>query len=140
MQEWFDDIYSRYKRIVRRSDATVICSQLTMAAVAESDTVIATLSTEKDQIATSGPELEIGFRVPDKRWTGDLDKMESERLIRVLTVYGLGRYFIDGGRERGSPLNCSGRLKTTSMTGWARNIFGFTWYSSRCRVMNCYPA
>ena len=79
----------------------LLFSQLTMAAVAESDTAIATLSTEKDQIATAGPELEIGFRVHDERWTGDLDKMESERLIRVLTVYGLGRYFIDGGQEKG---------------------------------------
>ena len=31
----------------------------------------------------------------------NLHEMEAERMIRVLTVYGLGRYFLDGGRERG---------------------------------------
>ena len=30
-------------------------------------------------------------------WSGDLDGMIERRVIRVLTVYGLGRYFIDHG-------------------------------------------
>lgn len=34
-------------------------------------------------------------------WTGDLDVMAKERLIRVLTVYGLGRYYLDGAEEKG---------------------------------------
>jgi len=34
-------------------------------------------------------------------WTGDLDGMEERRVIRILTVYGLGRYFVDSGREKG---------------------------------------
>jgi membrane-bound lytic murein transglycosylase MltF len=34
-------------------------------------------------------------------WTGDLDQMEQRRVIRVLTVYGLGRYFLDGAQEKG---------------------------------------
>ncbi len=34
-------------------------------------------------------------------WTGDLDDMEKRRVIRVLTVYGLGTYFIDKGQEKG---------------------------------------
>ena len=34
-------------------------------------------------------------------WTGDLDGMEERRVIRVLTVYGLGRYFLDGPEEKG---------------------------------------
>jgi membrane-bound lytic murein transglycosylase MltF len=34
-------------------------------------------------------------------WTGDLDGMEVRRVIRVLTVYGLPRYFLDGPEERG---------------------------------------
>jgi len=33
--------------------------------------------------------------------TGDLDTMETERIIRVLTVYGLGRYYLDGPKEKG---------------------------------------
>jgi len=42
---------------------------------------------------------DIGFTM--KRWTGDLDVMENERIIRILTVYGLGRYFLDGHVEKG---------------------------------------
>jgi membrane-bound lytic murein transglycosylase MltF len=34
-------------------------------------------------------------------WTGDLDGMEERRVIRVLTVYGLPRYFLDGPQELG---------------------------------------
>ncbi len=34
-------------------------------------------------------------------WTGDLDAMIKERVIRVLTVYGLPRYFLDQGQEKG---------------------------------------
>jgi membrane-bound lytic murein transglycosylase MltF len=33
--------------------------------------------------------------------TGDLDLMEERRVIRVLTVYGLGRYWLDGAVEKG---------------------------------------
>jgi len=36
-----------------------------------------------------------------KTRTGDLDAMEEARVIRVLTVYGVGRYYLDDGRERG---------------------------------------
>ena len=41
------------------------------------------------------------FELLSRRWTGDLDTMEQRRLIRVLTVYGLGRYFLDGPQEKG---------------------------------------
>ena len=34
-------------------------------------------------------------------WTGDLDGMVERRLVRVLTVYGLGRYYVDNGQEKG---------------------------------------
>jgi len=33
--------------------------------------------------------------------TGDLDMMTKQRVIRVLTVYGLGRYYLDNGQEKG---------------------------------------
>jgi len=48
-------------------------------------------------------DLEKGmeFKVAGEPWTGDLDTMEEKRLIRVLTVYGAPRYFIDGGQESG---------------------------------------
>lgn len=34
-------------------------------------------------------------------FTGDLDAMVERRVIRVLTVYSIGRYFLYGGEERG---------------------------------------
>ncbi|QFU77432.1 transporter substrate-binding domain-containing protein [Halioglobus maricola] len=40
-----------------------------------------------------------GFRNP---WTGDLDVMEERRVVRVLTVYSPGRYYLeDNGQEKG---------------------------------------
>lgn len=44
-------------------------------------------------------------------WTGDLDVMEERRLIRVLTVYGVGRYFLDGAEEKGLIREISSRLE-----------------------------
>ena len=35
------------------------------------------------------------------KWTGDLDVMEERRVVRMLTVYSNGKYFIDKGEERG---------------------------------------
>jgi len=34
-------------------------------------------------------------------WTGDLDVMEEKRVIRMLTVYTPGRYYLDDGEEKG---------------------------------------
>jgi membrane-bound lytic murein transglycosylase MltF len=39
-----------------------------------------------------------GLRDP---WTGDLDVMEEHRVIRILTVYNVGRYYIVNGQEKG---------------------------------------
>ncbi|MFK8050648.1 MAG: transporter substrate-binding domain-containing protein [Halioglobus sp.] len=36
-----------------------------------------------------------------RSWTGDLDTMIERRTIRILTVYGAGRYYIDGSQEKG---------------------------------------
>ena len=48
-------------------------------------------------------ELQEALGIPglSEPWTGDLDGMKQRRLIRVLTVYGLPRYFLDGAREQG---------------------------------------
>jgi len=46
-------------------------------------------------------EFQMGIRIFDEPWTGDLDVMVEHRIIRVLTVYGLGRYFLDGPQEKG---------------------------------------
>ncbi len=34
-------------------------------------------------------------------WTGDLDTMVEHRVIRLLTVYSVGRYYLDGPVEKG---------------------------------------
>jgi membrane-bound lytic murein transglycosylase MltF len=60
-----------------------------------------TESTQNRAVDIKELETEIGFNVYDERWTGDLDEMETQRMIRVLTVYGLGRYFLDSGRPKG---------------------------------------
>jgi membrane-bound lytic murein transglycosylase MltF len=44
---------------------------------------------------------ELDIPVLSEPWTGDLDGMVERRLVRVLTVYGLGRYYVDNGREKG---------------------------------------
>jgi len=44
---------------------------------------------------------ELDIPVLSQPWTGDLDGMVDRRLVRVLTVYGLGRYYVDNGREKG---------------------------------------
>ena len=46
-------------------------------------------------------QQELDIPVLSRPWTGDLDGMVERRVIRVLTVYGLGRYFVDNGREKG---------------------------------------
>jgi membrane-bound lytic murein transglycosylase MltF len=66
-----------------------------------SNATSAPVSAQGQPITEEGLEAEIGINVYDERWTGDLDVMESERLIRVLTVYGPGRYYLDGGRQKG---------------------------------------
>lgn len=46
-------------------------------------------------------QAELSIPVLSEPWFGDLDGMLERRVIRVLTVYGLGTYFIDNGQERG---------------------------------------
>jgi membrane-bound lytic murein transglycosylase MltF len=45
--------------------------------------------------------LPIGLRELVEPWTGDLDGMAERRVVRILTVYGVGKYFLDGSQERG---------------------------------------
>ena len=37
----------------------------------------------------------------DRAWTGDFDEMAERRMIRLLTVYAKGLYFLDGKEQRG---------------------------------------
>jgi membrane-bound lytic murein transglycosylase MltF len=38
---------------------------------------------------------------PIKKWTGDFDGMVKRRVVRILTVYSVGRYYMDGPEEKG---------------------------------------
>jgi membrane-bound lytic murein transglycosylase MltF len=49
----------------------------------------------------TGPGPDQGALGLTRIWRGDLDGMEERRLIRVLTVYGPGRYHLDEGVGRG---------------------------------------
>lgn len=42
--------------------------------------------------------LKVNFAQP---WKGDLDGMEERRVVRVLTVYGPGRYYLEDAGEKG---------------------------------------
>lgn len=44
---------------------------------------------------------ELGIPALSTAWKGDLDGMQQRRVIRILTVYGPPRYFLDGAREQG---------------------------------------
>lgn len=57
--------------------------------------------TERMENSIADLEAQMGIKVFEEPWTGDLDVMVEHRVIRVLTVYGLGRYFLDGPQEKG---------------------------------------
>jgi membrane-bound lytic murein transglycosylase MltF len=57
--------------------------------------------TEDAGASMSGMDAKTGIKLLVERHTGDLDVMTEKRIIRVLTVYGLGRYFLDGAQEQG---------------------------------------
>lgn len=44
-------------------------------------------------------------------WTGDLDVMEERRVIRILTVYSPGRYYMDRSEEKGLVKEVAGLLE-----------------------------
>lgn len=50
--------------------------------------------------ADSDP-LDRGAITLAKSWTGDLDVMEERRVVRILTVYGPGRYHLEDGEGQG---------------------------------------
>lgn len=52
----------------------------------------------EDSKSPPTPESGANFMKP---WTGDLDGMEERRVVRVLTVYGPGRYYLEDATEKG---------------------------------------
>ena len=95
------------EQVTARSDAAeeqalVEAPEIPISASGESVTEIPASGVTDEQILTSPDEQQQPqFEFLSRRWTGDLDTMEQQRVIRVLTVYGLGRYFLDGPQEKG---------------------------------------
>jgi membrane-bound lytic murein transglycosylase MltF len=52
-------------------------------------------------LASEADVLDEGAVTLTRTWTGDLDTLEERRVVRILTVYGPGRYYLDEGRGRG---------------------------------------
>lgn len=74
--------------------------QSELAVVASQDKTVA--QTPQDlPVDRNDLQVELGFERLVQQRLGDLDRMEKDRIIRVLTVYGLGRYFLDEGQEKG---------------------------------------
>ncbi len=46
-------------------------------------------------------QQDLGIPVLSRAWTGDFDGMVERRVVRVLTVYGLARYYLDEVQEKG---------------------------------------
>lgn len=70
------------------------------------------------QPADNTPDISPGTRdildpadYPFKIWTGDLDIMEERRVIRVLTVYSIGRYYLEDGQPKGLIVEISKRFE-----------------------------
>ena len=51
-------------------------------------------------VAVGGSTEIESFRLVDS-WVGDLDEIEKRRILRVLTVYGPGRFYLDGAVGKG---------------------------------------
>lgn len=60
-----------------------------------------TVESGKARLTLEQIQRELDIPIVSKPWTGDLDGMLERRVIRVLTVYGLGKYHIDHGQEKG---------------------------------------
>jgi len=59
------------------------------------------VDTAPDRLTLDQIQSELDIPGLSRPWTGDFDAMVERRVIRVLTVYGLGRYFLDGPQEKG---------------------------------------
>jgi membrane-bound lytic murein transglycosylase MltF len=66
-----------------------------------------------DPDATPGQQGAPGERpaAMSGRWTGDLDALEQRRVLRILTVYTPGRFYLEEGRGRGIVAEMAARLE-----------------------------
>jgi membrane-bound lytic murein transglycosylase MltF len=62
-----------------------------------------TASSESKAPASLAPKAEVKgeLRFATQRWVGDLDVLEDKRVVRILTVYGPGRFHLEEGQGRG---------------------------------------
>lgn len=78
--------------MILRALAVLIMTQLLAIATAHYS-----LAVESDQEATDGE-----FPIKIRKFTGDLDEMAEERIIRVLMPYSRTFYYFDGAQPRGA--------------------------------------
>lgn len=85
------------------SDPAELHADSEAARVELSGTADAPVEMDEGDARLSLDEIQKDLDIPvlSKPWSGDLDGMVERRVIRVLTVYGLGRYFVDSGQEKG---------------------------------------
>lgn len=85
------------------SDPAELHADSETARVELSGTADAPVEMDEGDARLSLDEIQKDLDIPvlSKPWSGDLDGMVERRVIRVLTVYGLGRYFVDSGQEKG---------------------------------------
>ena len=60
-----------------------------------------TAAGDETAAADTTPLLERGALSLVKTWTGDLDTLEERRVVRILTVYGPGRFHLEEGEGQG---------------------------------------
>lgn len=56
---------------------------------------------QDDEISLSDLEAQLGLKSLSEPWSGDLDGMIERRVIRVLTVYGVPGYYLEGPEQKG---------------------------------------
>ena len=85
------------------SDPAELHADSETARVELSGTADAPVEMDEGDARLSLDEIQKDLDIPvlSNPWSGDLDGMVERRVIRVLTVYGLGRYFVDSGQEKG---------------------------------------
>ncbi|MFT4520752.1 MAG: membrane-bound lytic murein transglycosylase MltF [Halioglobus sp.] len=67
---------------------------------------------EETSLVTAVPDFPTSqLQVFQVSRTGDLDTMEEHRVIRMLTVFGVGRYYLDGGLAKGMVAEMASRLE-----------------------------
>jgi membrane-bound lytic murein transglycosylase MltF len=78
------------------------------AEIAEATALADTVAAEIGEIEPENPVAPLATESPlpetnifQDSWVGDLDTLAKRRVIRVLTVYSVGRYYLDNGREKG---------------------------------------